>query len=285
MSTDTNAAGHDPEDHATAADRAESAAWELAAAPHDSADSSTPAASLTTSSADPADEAVQPPHAPTPAPPAPDPAPAPVPPTPGSAPTADPAASAPAAPDAEPAADEPRSEDDILLEGSSVVGHPKSRAAAHWVGVLVWVVALPLAWYFLHDGAAAAVDGATPMRFGLSVRALLELAAGAAALAFALWTASRSSLGSFVVGVISVLAGLPFLVAPAAMNDAVGPLLDRLTAHSSLGAALSAYWWADAISGKFIAFGLFMIMVGVVSHQARRAGRREQEIIDRVRRA
>ncbi|WP_202616244.1 hypothetical protein [Actinomyces sp. 432] len=90
MSTDTNAAGRDPEDHATAADRAESAAWELAAAPHDSADSSTPAASLTTSSADPADEAVQPPHAPTPAPPAPDPAPAPVPPTPGSAPTADP---------------------------------------------------------------------------------------------------------------------------------------------------------------------------------------------------
>ncbi|PHP53104.1 hypothetical protein BW737_005190 [Actinomyces ruminis] len=188
--------------------------------------------------------------------------------------------------DAAPAAarPRPRTEDDILLDGSSVVGHPKSRAAAHWAGVLVWVIALPLAWYLFHAGATAAVDGAAPLTFGTPVRALVELGAGAVVLAIALWTASRSSLGSFVVGVISLLGGVPFLAAPTAMNDSVGPFLDRLTAHSNLGASLSSYFWADAVSGKFIAFGLFMIMVGVVSHNARRAGRREQEIIDRGRR-
>lgn len=195
-----------------------------------------------------------------------------------------PAGVAPITSQPKPRSTEPRAEDDILLDGSSVVGHPKSRAAAHWAGVLVWLVALPLSWYLFHDGAAAAVDGATPLTFGTPVRALMELGAGAVVLAIALWTASRSSLGSFVVGAISLLGGVPFLAAPAAMNDSVGPVLDRLTAHSNLGASLSSYFWADAVSGKFVAFGLFMIMVGVVSHNARRAGRREQEIIDRGRR-
>ncbi|WP_247595261.1 hypothetical protein [Actinomyces procaprae] len=278
MSTDTTAA-REPEDHPAATDGAESTAWELASAPaqaeaSDASPGDSPSASATAPTPAPEAPTVSP--AP-PAPPAPDPVPV---------PDADEAATAHSDSDTpEPHPPAPRSEDDVLLEGSSVVGHPKSRAAAHWAGVLVWLIALPLAWYLLHDAAATAVDGAAPLRFAVTVRALLELGAGAAALAIALWTAGRSSLGSFVVGAVSVVAGLPFLVAPAAMNNAVGPLLDRLTAHSDLGAALSSYWWADAVSGKFVAFGLFMIMVGVVSHQARRAGRREQEIIDRVRRA
>ncbi|MDU0348096.1 hypothetical protein [Actinomyces sp. MRS3W] len=178
----------------------------------------------------------------------------------------------------------PRSEDDILLDGSSVVGHPKSRAAAHWAGVLVWIIALPLAWFLLHDGAAAAVAGATPLRFGTSARGLIELGVGVVVLAVALWTARRSSLGAFVVGAVSTALGLPFLVAAKSMSNSFGPFLDRLTAHSDLGSSLSSYFWADAVSGKFVAFGVFMLMVGVISHSARRAGRREQEIIDRVRR-
>ncbi|SDN40053.1 hypothetical protein SAMN05216355_10354 [Actinomyces ruminicola] len=254
MSTENTADEREPEDRVPPAPGSEPAAGEHAAAP---APAPAPAAGETAMAS--------PEPTPTPA-------------------TEETTASAaePRAP--EPASFKSRAEDDILLDGSSVVGRPKSRAAAHWAGVLVWVIALPLAWFLLHDAAATAVDGATPLRFGVSVLALVELGIAAAALAVALWTASRSSLGSFVVGAASVLVGLPFLLAPAAMNDAIGPLLDRLTAHSQLGASLSAYWWADAISGKFIAFGLFMIMVGVVSHRARRAGRREQEIIDQGRR-
>ena len=69
------------------------------------------------------------------------------------------------------------------------------------------------------------------------------------------------------------------------MTDVVSPFLDDLNAQSALGTSLSDYLWADAVTGKFLALGVFMVMVGVVSHSARRAGRREQEVIDRVRRS
>ena len=307
MSTDTTA-GNNPEDQAAESDL-ESTAWARASAPGDAAadgpttdapSTAEPAPSAADLAATPADaEAAAdaiPAASSTPEekttstlfPPDPAPAPAAQPPLASQdtafLPADTQADATPAAEQPKPRSAKPRTEDDILLDGSSVVGRPKSRAAAHWAGVLVWVVALPLAWYLFHDGAAAAVDGATPLSFGTPVAALLELGAGAVVLAIALWTASRSSLGSFVVGVISLAVGVPFLVAPAAMNDSIGPFLDRLTAHSNLGASLSSYFWADAVSGKFVAFGLFMIMVGVVSHNARRAGRREQEIIDRGRR-
>ena len=81
------------------------------------------------------------------------------------------------------------------------------------------------------------------------------------------------------------LLGLPFLVLPGVMTDVVSPFLDDLNAQSALGTSLSDYLWADAVTGKFLALGVFMVMVGVVSHSARRAGRREQEVIDRVRRS
>lgn len=303
MSTDTTA-GNNPEDPVAESDL-ESAAWAHASAQVDAEadglknqtpDDGEPAPSTADLAAAPADAE----DTPEPADPAPNTPeetatstlfpPEPVPATPVQAPVTSqdtaptPTDATPGASQPKPHSAKPRTEDDILLDGSSVVGHPKSRAAAHWAGVLVWLVALPLAWYLFHDGAAAAVDGATPLTFGTPVRALLELGAGAVVLAIALWTASRSSLGSFVIGVISLLGGVPFLAAPTAMNDSFGPFLDRLTAHSNLGASLSSYFWADAVSGKFVAFGLFMIMVGVVSHNARRAGRREQEIIDRGRR-
>ncbi|EGQ75992.1 hypothetical protein HMPREF9062_0126 [Actinomyces sp. oral taxon 448 str. F0400] len=172
------------------------------------------------------------------------------------------------------------------LDGSTVVGHPKSRTAAHWAGILVSIVALPIAWFFLHDGASAATAApAEPHVFTTSARGAVELGSGALALAVALWMARYTSAGSIVVGVVSILLGLPFLVLPGVMTDVVSPFLDDLNAQSALGTSLSDYLWADAVTGKFLALGVFMVMVGVVSHSARRAGRREQEVIDRVRRS
>jgi hypothetical protein len=176
-------------------------------------------------------------------------------------------------------------DDDVPLDGSTVVGHPKSRTAAHWAGILVSIVALPIAWFFLHDGASAATAApAEPHVFTTSARGAVELGSGALALAVALWMARYTSAGSIVVGVVSILLGLPFLVLPGVMTDVVSPFLDDLNAQSALGTSLSDYLWADAVTGKFLALGVFMVMVGVVSHSARRAGRREQEVIDRVRR-
>ena len=176
-------------------------------------------------------------------------------------------------------------EDDVPLDGSTVIGRPRSRTGTHWAGVLVSVVALPVTWFFLHDGAAMATSR-TPdsFSFDVSARGLTELAVGALALIIAMWTARRTSVGSIVVGVISILLGLPFLVAPGVMTDAFSPFLSTLSTQSALGQSLSTYLWTDAVTGKFLVLGLFMVMVGVVSYTARLDGQREQESIDRARR-
>ena len=177
-------------------------------------------------------------------------------------------------------------EDAVLLAGSSVVGRPASRTGAHWAGVLLAVVVFPFAWFLVHDGASYLTGGdATTWPTALSARGLGELVVGAAAFTVAVLTARRSSLGAFVVGVLCLLIGLPFVVAPVAVGGAIGSLLERLEAHSTLGADLAGYLMTDGLSGRFVLLGLFMVGLGAVSHSARRAGRREQEIVDRVRRA
>ena len=174
-------------------------------------------------------------------------------------------------------------DDDVPLDGSIVVGHPKSRTATHWAGALVSIIALPVTWFFLHDGAAmATVRASGSYAFDLSTRGLTELAIGALALIIAMWVARRTSVGSIIVGVISILLGLPFLIAPGVMTDTFTPFLNNLSTQSALGQSLSTYLWTDAVTGKFLALGLFMVMVGVDSHSARRAGRHEQEILSRA---
>ena len=177
-------------------------------------------------------------------------------------------------------------DDDVPLDGSIVVGHPKSRTATHWAGALVSIIALPVTWFFLHDGAAmATVRASGSYAFDLSARGLTELAIGALALIIAMWVARRTSVGSIIVGVISILLGLPFLIAPGVMTDTFTPFLNNLSTQSALGQSLSTYLWTDAVTGKFLVLGVFMAMLGVVSHSARRAGRHEQEVIERGHRA
>lgn len=178
---------------------------------------------------------------------------------------------------------EPRSEEDILLDGSVVVGRPASRAAAHWAGVLLSLILLPPAWFFLHDAATHLVGATEAYRFAITTRGVIELVVGCLLLVLALWTARRSSLGTFVVGAITLVAGLPGLVAPGPVDAALSPFLTRLAEQSTLGKDVATMIWSDAVSGRFLAVGLALVMVGVASHSARRAGRREQEVIDRVR--
>ncbi|MDO5063661.1 MAG: hypothetical protein Q4E00_01540, partial [Actinomyces bowdenii] len=181
--------------------------------------------------------------------------------------------------DPEPTAASPESlsERDILLEGASSLTRPPRRTASHWAGVLLALVLLPVAWFLVNDGARALTGGdATAWPAAVSMQGVLELGAGALLLCLALLMAHRSSLGALVLGGISLLIGLPFVVAPGAVASLLGPTVERLQAHSELGEALATYAMTDGLTGRFALMGLVIIMVGLVAHTSRRAGRREQ---------
>lgn len=181
----------------------------------------------------------------------------------------------------------PRSEADVLLEGSSVIGQPASRAPWHWGGTLVTFVLLPFAWYLSHAGKARIAENlpvpGSPYTAGVDVVGLVEVCAGMAALVVALLVARKSAAGAISVGTVSVLLGLPFVVVPHMTWDYLSSLAVRLTEQSTLGANLVRFFIMDGFSGTFLLLGVAMIMVGVVAFSTRRAGRREREILSRKR--
>ena len=169
-------------------------------------------------------------------------------------------------------------DDAILLKGASALSAPGSRVETHWAGVLIAIVLFPLAWFLVHDGAAT-LTGGNPSAWpsAASPMGALEILGGTAACAAALFMISRSSLGAFVVGAISTVIGLPFVLTPGVTKSILGPTVNRLQAHSDLGKALSTYVMDDGLSGRFILMGVLTIMVAVVAHLARRAGQRKQD--------
>ena len=135
-------------------------------------------------------------------------------------------------------------DDSILLKGASVLSAPGSRVETHCAGVLVAVVLFALASFPVPA---------------------------------ALFMISRSSLGAFVVGAISVVVGLPFVLMPGVTKSILGSTVERLQAHSDLGRALSTYVMDDGLSGRFILMGVLTIMVAVVARLARQAGQRNRD--------
>jgi len=171
-------------------------------------------------------------------------------------------------------------DDSILLKGATSVLRPvSSRTETHWAGVLIAVVLFPLAWFLVHDGAAT-LTGGNPSAWpsAASPMGALEILGGTAACAAALFMISRSALGAFVVGTISAVIGLFFVLIPGVAQSVLGSTIDRLQAHSDLGSSLSTYVMDDGLSGRFVLMGVLTIMVAVVAHRARRAGRHEQDI-------
>ena len=128
------------------------------------------------------------------------------------------------------------------------------------------------------DGAAT-LTGGNPSAWpsAASPMGALEILGGTAACAAALFMISRSSLGAFVVGALSTVIGLPFILMPGVTKSILGPTVNRLQAHSDLGKALSTYVMDDGLSGRFILMGVLTIMVAVVGHVARRSGQRTQD--------
>ena len=174
-------------------------------------------------------------------------------------------------------------DDDVLLAGSTVVGKPASRAAAHWGGTLLALVLFPIAWFLMHT-AANALTGALadgwPKVF--STAGIIELGMAIVLLIVVMATATRSSLGTFVTGITTLLIGLPFVLVPSITKQYLGDFLANMALQSRFGRILSEAILLDGVSGRLVIIGLFLIMLGVVSHSTRRAGRRERLVMDRA---
>ncbi|GAB2604754.1 hypothetical protein [Pseudactinotalea suaedae] len=153
---------------------------------------------------------------------------------------------------------------------------PASRAAAHWWSILISIVFAPVAWYLIADGGER-------MNFNLTNggefnwAGPLELAGGLLCLFFVLLAARWSSVGVILVGTITAAVGIAFIVFNTEAMDLVTEYQGTLVqALEQLGQNIVDHLLADARSGRLAVYGVALIMVGVVSHGARRQGRREE---------
>lgn len=175
----------------------------------------------------------------------------------------------------------------ILLEGASISPEPPSRAAAHWWAILLSLVGVPVAWYLLADaGARFTLPAGSPWETGnLNVAALIEFGAGLLVLAAVLLAARWSSVGAFITGGLVFIAGLPFLAVPDLTRDWLEPVLTRLQDFNDFGGNLAHHIVASGATGRFVVYGLALVLVGFVSHGARRQGRREAKALEAFERS
>ena len=175
---------------------------------------------------------------------------------------------------------EPAGLDDEIFSAAPVITEMPSRRGAHFLSLVLFLVLTPLGWYLASDAGArmTLADGA-PMYSGVaSILALGELL-GAIVVAVILFaTARRSSLGTWIMGVATLIVGLPWVLAPGITASTLLASLNALSASSSLGANLSHHLQASGYSGRFVILGIVLMGVGYLSHSARRTGRAEEAL-------
>ena len=175
---------------------------------------------------------------------------------------------------------EPAGLDDELFSAAPVITEMPSRRGAHFLSLLLFIVLTPFGWYLASDaGARMTLADAAPMYTGVaSILALGELL-GAIIVAVILFaTARRSSLGAWIMGVATLIVGLPWVLAPGITASTLLASLNALSASSSLGANLSHHLQASGYSGRFAILGIVLMGVGYLSHSARRTGRAEEAL-------
>src|SRR5699024_11814492 len=92
-----------------------------------------------------------------------------------------------------------------------------------------------------------------------------------------LMAARWSSVGSIIIGSIATLIGAAFLVVPQIVADFLesqAMIFDRL---GQFGMNIHDHLVSDGHSGRLLLYGITFIFVGVVSHGARRQGRRDRK--------
>ena len=177
-------------------------------------------------------------------------------------------------------ADAPSSLDDELFSAAPEVTEMPSRTGAHWLSFLLFLLLVPAGWYLAADaGARMTLADAAPMYTGVaSIVALGEILGAIIISAILFVTARRSSLGAWLMGIVTLVVGLPWLMAPGITKASVLSTLTALTNTGSLGANLSHHLQASGYSGRFALLGITLMGLAYVSHSARRTGRAEEAL-------
>ena len=176
--------------------------------------------------------------------------------------------------------DAPSSLDDELFSAAPEITEMPSRTGAHWLSFLLFLLLVPAGWYLAADaGARMTLADAAPMYTGVaSIVALGEILGAIIISAILFATARRSSLGAWLMGIVTLIVGLPWLMAPGITAASVLPTLTALTNTGSLGANLAHHLQASGYSGRFALLGIFLMGLAYVSHSARRTGRTEEAL-------
>ena len=174
----------------------------------------------------------------------------------------------------------PSSLDDELFSAAPEITEMPSRTGAHWLSFLLFLLLVPVGWYMAADaGARMTLADAAPMYTGVaSIVALGEILGAVVISAILFGVARRSSLGAWLMGIVTFIVGLPWLMAPGITAASVLSALTALTNTGSLGANLSHHLQASGYSGRFALLGIALIGLAYVSHSARRTGRAEEAL-------
>ena len=176
--------------------------------------------------------------------------------------------------------DAPSSLDDELFSAAPEITEMPSRTGAHWLSFLLFLLLVPVGWYLAADaGARMTLADAAPIYTGVaSIVALGEILGAILISAILFVTARRSSLGAWLMGIVTLIVGLPWLMAPGITAASALSALTALTNTGSLGANLSHHLQASGYSGRFALLGIALIGLAYVSHSARRTGRAEEAL-------
>lgn len=174
----------------------------------------------------------------------------------------------------------PSSLDDELFSAAPEITEMPSRTGAHWLSFLLFLLLVPVGWYLAADGGTRmTLADAAPMYTGVaSIVALGEILGAIIISAILFVVARRSSLGAWLMGIVTLIVGLPWLMAPGITAASALSALTALTNTGSLGANLSHHLQASGYSGRFALLGIALIGLAYVSHSARRTGRAEEAL-------
>lgn len=155
-----------------------------------------------------------------------------------------------------------------------------SRTGAHALSFLLFLILAPLGWYLAADaGARMTLAEDAPMFSGIASLAALGELLGTIVLSMILCViARRSSLGAWIMGLLFLLIGMPWVLAPGITAKALQAPLTALSSASPFGENLMHHLQATGYSGRFVLLGVLLMGVGYISHSARRTGRSEEAL-------